>query len=393
MRRSQSVAYSAVVVGVVGLQAATLVALATTFWLRLVGRLSYEALSEALLAAVAVSRVVLVGLTAVALVQQAWGARAEARRRARTSAWRARLPAFPVRRRLPEVALDALLEAREAGGDDAALAATALVSSGTLARLTRRSRSRFVMRRVDALDSLSRARLPEALPALLAALSDEVPLAHVLAQQAAARTLAAMPAGPARSDGVAALLTALRSSAAPGGVLAETLLLLGDAAGDALALVLRDATSPPALARAALEGVGRLGYEALAAELVVAAGFADPEHAAAALRALGRLRALPAGADAAVAAALSSDAEFVRVNAARAAARLPLERALVLLPPKLRDAAFWVRRAAAESLWRLGPEGREALARAAALDPDRFAREMAAQTLRGGAALSARGAA
>ena len=79
--------------------------------------------------------------------------------------------------------------------------------------------------------------------------------------------------------------------------------------------------------------------------------------------------------------ALTDDTEFVRVQAARAAAFVPAIDALVALHESLGDLSWWVRRASAESLLRLGRRGLSVLARAARFHPDRFAREMASQVL------------
>ena len=79
--------------------------------------------------------------------------------------------------------------------------------------------------------------------------------------------------------------------------------------------------------------------------------------------------------------ALNDDTEFVRVQAARAAAYLPPEVAVPVLQGSMGDSSWWVRRASAESLLKLGPKGIGTLWAAANKHPDVFAGDMAAQVL------------
>jgi HEAT repeat protein len=80
--------------------------------------------------------------------------------------------------------------------------------------------------------------------------------------------------------------------------------------------------------------------------------------------------------------ALEDRVEFVRIHAAAAARLLPREQAFPVLWERLGDPSWWVRRAASEALARLGRAGLAELGRAAASHPDRFGRDMAAQSLR-----------
>ena len=102
---------------------------------------------------------------------------------------------------------------------------------------------------------------------------------------------------------------------------------------------------------------------------------------AAALRALGRLGRVPDEALDSFVAAFADDVEFVRVQAAHAAVGLSEPVSVALLIQSLGDLSWWVRRASAESLLRVGVMGRAALRQAAQSHPDRYARGMSAQVL------------
>lgn len=128
--------------------------------------------------------------------------------------------------------------------------------------------------------------------------------------------------------------------------------------------------------------MGRLGLVQLAYEAGARITHKDPEVRAAALRALGRLRRVPSRARDAVIIALADDTEFVRIQAARAAAFVPAESAVTALYQSLSDRSWWVRRASADSLLGEGAWGVSSLQKAAASHPDRYARDMAAQVLR-----------
>jgi HEAT repeat protein len=107
----------------------------------------------------------------------------------------------------------------------------------------------------------------------------------------------------------------------------------------------------------------------------------NPEVRSAALRALSRLGRVPLNLSEDLLAALDDQTEFVRVQAAHAAKGLPQKLVLPFLYEAMGDRSWWVRRASAESLLRLGAGGRAALEKAARSHPDRFARDMSAQVL------------
>jgi HEAT repeat protein len=80
-------------------------------------------------------------------------------------------------------------------------------------------------------------------------------------------------------------------------------------------------------------------------------------------------------------AAADGEEGFVRIQAVRAAWLLGSRDALDILWRRLGDQSWWVRRAAGAALLELGEEGITILARAARTHADRYARQMAAQTL------------
>jgi HEAT repeat protein len=80
--------------------------------------------------------------------------------------------------------------------------------------------------------------------------------------------------------------------------------------------------------------------------------------------------------------ACRDEIDYVRIHAVAAARLLPRDRAAVVLWEGLGDRSWWVRRSAADAMAELGPPGLGELGRAAVEHPDRYARDIAAQTLR-----------
>jgi HEAT repeat protein len=234
--------------------------------------------------------------------------------------------------------------------------------------------------RLEALEGLARARLPQAFAAVNRYVYHPQALIRLMAARAAARTLAAWT-GPGRADAAAAFAESLGSIDLPAGGVAELLILLEDAASLVIARLMAEPKLAAPLARACLDAIGRLGLSPLAYEAGLRITHPDPEVRAAALRAMGRLARVPMRARDAVIIALADDTEFVRIQAARAAAFVPELSAVTALFEALGDRSWWVRRASAESLAARGAWGIDALRKAAASHPDRYARDMAAQVL------------
>jgi HEAT repeat protein len=234
-----------------------------------------------------------------------------------------------------------------------------------------RSRWASRPRRLEALEALGLARLPEALEAILPYLGHRDPVLRLAAARAGART--------AQGEGVLHLGEALLSAGLARGGLLETL-LLEERAEPVVALFLEKGGKEEVWA--ALETIGRLHLHALAERTLPFLEADDPELQAAALRALHRLGYPPLGYEEVVLRLLRSDEEFLRIQAVRLLPLLPQTLAREGLWEALKDPSFYVRRAAAEGLKALDLG---ALNEAAEVHPDPYGRAMAAQVLREGA--------
>jgi HEAT repeat protein len=133
---------------------------------------------------------------------------------------------------------------------------------------------------------------------------------------------------------------------------------------------------------AALDAVARLQLLVFGEESARFLDHPDPEVRAAALRAVAKVGLLPSSAYQAVLEACRDEVDFVRIHAVAAARLLPHDRATAALWDGLGDRSWWVRRSAADAMAALGPAGLGELGHAATAHPDRYARDIAAQTLR-----------
>lgn len=223
--------------------------------------------------------------------------------------------------------------------------------------------------RLEALEALAQARLPEHLHLVLAYLKHPDPVLRRAAARAAARM--------APPEGVPALAQALLEAGLPRGVLLEALLLLEDRAPEALRLFLARGGAEERWA--ALEAIGRLRLLELAQEAEAQLEGAGLEVQAAALRALYRLGYPPLDRLGLLLSLVQAGEEPLRIHAARLLGLFPGEVPKRALAKALSDPSFFVRRAAAEGLFRSDPK---ALAEAAQAHPDPYGRAMAAQVLR-----------
>ncbi len=388
-RRFGDVAFAVLVGLVVTVEAIPLVHLTWVMLGRLVGSTGGSRIELVLLGALASASLGLVTITTYSLgfqhVSERRAAALAARRRGWVGRWLRVLygtdgpPSGPIGRD----AVEALLDLRETvRGRDAERVASLLARFGVGEMLERRVRGGRLAGRLDALDGLARARIPEAMPTLLAAVGSRDRAIQLAAARAAARTAAAV-GDPTERDRIgAALVDALEGARLPFGVVEEVLLLADDAAPSLVAEILGRSEAAVPFLRAALDAVARLQLLGFADDVGRLLDHADPEVRAAALRAVARTGLLPPAARPSVIAALEDPVGFVRNHATNAARLLPVDQALEVLWDRLGDPSWWVRRAAAESLARLGRAGLGELGRAADVHPDRYARDMAAQTLR-----------
>ena len=286
------------------------------------------------------------------------------------------------RRRLPRVALDSVLSLLEAvKGEEGDRLKEALAGHGVDHWFLRRARSGHLTARLDAIEGLGKARLPQAFDPLLGLLHHAKPVVRRMSARAAAVTLAVLPPEPGPDSPHARFIQAIKHADLQPGVVQEALLLLETRAGPILRELLADPQLSDSLHWVALETVGRLGLADMADQVAASSDHPDPELRAATFRCLRRLGSVPETAEATLLHAVDDEVDFVRVQAAHAAAFVPAEAALPALEPRLEDASWWVRRAAAASLARLGELGVATVKRAAESHPDKAAREMAVQIL------------
>jgi HEAT repeat protein len=286
------------------------------------------------------------------------------------------------RNRLPRVAVDSVLSLLEAvKGEEGDRLKEALAGHGVDRLFLKRVHTGHLTARLDAIEGLGKARLPQALDALLTLFAHAKPVVRRMAARAAAGTVAVLPPEPGPNGPHARFIRAIRHADLQPGVVQEALLLLETRAGPVLRELLADPELPDTLRWVALETSGRLGLADMADQVAASSSHPDPELRAASYRALRRLGAVPTEAEAQLLRAVEDEVDFVRVQAAHAAAFLAAETAIPALEPRLEDPSWWVRRAAAGSMARLGEVGVAAVRRAAENHPEQAAREMAVQIL------------
>ncbi len=388
-RRFGDVTFGVLVAVAVTLEAVPVALLTWSFVRRAVGELPAAAALATLVGAVGTASMALVLLTGYVLGYQLLSEGRERRAREQREDWVGRWLRVlfagepPPHRPLPRAAVEAILDIRETLRGSAGERVSDLVRRfGVAADLRRRIGGAALSGRLEGLEALAKARLPEFLPDVLHLVGHSEPALRVAAARTAARILAATPPGSAREDGAAAFAQTLRRHRLPAGVVEEALLLVEDAAAAVGPHLLHGPEATEASIRAGLEMVGRRKLIGFAEEASGFVGHHDPEVRAAALRTLFRVGFVPPRAEGAVLDATADAVAFVRVNACRAARLVRGDAAPGVLWDRLADPSWWVRRAAAESLAAMGHRGAEVLARAAREHPDRYGRDMAAQVLR-----------
>jgi HEAT repeat protein len=389
-RRFGDVSFAFLVALAVTLEAVPLAFMTWVLLGRFVGSSSGPRLGTVLLGALASVALALIMITGYILAYQYVSDRHEEalaeRRREWTARWLRvlfRSEEAPPPGPLSKGAIDALLDLKDAvRGSEADRMTSLLQRYEADVHLERGARFGRVPARLEALDGLARARIAGTLPTLIAAMGDPEPVVRVAAARASARTLARIEEPLARDHAAAEVVAAMERSRLPVGVVEEVLLLAEDAASSLIgALLLRQDAPIPSI-RAALDGIARQQLITFGEETARFLDHADPEVRAAALRAIGRIGLLLSTAHSRVLEALEDDVDFVRIHAAGAARLLPGAQARAVLSKRLGDRSWWVRRAAADALGTLGPAGLGELGQAARSHPDRYARDMAAQTLR-----------
>ncbi|MFN4074181.1 MAG: HEAT repeat domain-containing protein [Thermus sp.] len=368
--------YALLVVLVVLLEALALGGLVVAFSGRIFGLFGSPVAYRALFQALVLTGVALSVLSAYILLYHAYTARKEGLNRKAFEDWLGRFtealfnggppPPLP----WPRPALEALLSLREMlKGELSERVADWLHQACPYWIRLLKSRWASKPARLEALDALARARLPETLEAILPYLSHRDPVLRLGAARAGARV--------AQGEGLGRLAEALLEAGLPRGALLEVLLLLEERATPVVEAFLSRGGREEVWA--ALEAIGRLKLLSLAERVLPFLEQGDAELRAAAMRALYRMRHPPKGYEGLLLAALQDEQEFLRVHAARLMALLGNELAQRALWKALSDPSFYVRRAAAEGLLLMD---KGFLARAAEGHPDPLGRAMAQQVLR-----------
>jgi HEAT repeat protein len=409
-RRYGDDVYAFVVLLVFTVEAVVLGALTWAFVLRLADRLGEGRLGGFLAGAVAITGLALLVIGGHVLAYHVLSNRRERWRRQRLEAWTERWVAVlfqdepPPQGPLTPEAVESLLDLREAlVGTEGERVEWLVRRYGLGEELVHRSRprrglggvvssvrARRLASRLEALEFLAKARLGQAIDPLMSLLQDREPTVRLMALRGLARTIARLPAGPAREAAADRFAEVIGETDLPSGAIEESLLLLEGAAPNVLSRLLSAAPAHGAEAGApmddsrlarVLDAAGRLKALDLAEEVAPFCGHPNPEVRAAALRALGLIGILPPGSQQAAAVALIDPVEYVRIQATRTASLLPRVAAERALWDLLGDDSWWVRRAAAHALLTLGTDGPAILERAGRSHEDRYGRHMAIQVL------------
>ncbi|MFC4456355.1 HEAT repeat domain-containing protein [Deinococcus sonorensis] len=300
--------------------------------------------------------------------------------------WSERLIAWvyagePTPRPLDRAGVATLLKLRDAmHGEDSDRLRDLYRQEGWLARDLRHLNRPIssTLLRAEAIERLALLRDPDALDTLIRQLGHRHPEVRSLALLAIARSIGRLPAGhPEQHSASLAVHAALTGGTFSVGQAQEALTLM-DGHGLTLsrALLLQ---SSPTLQLVVLEVLARRRSAELHTDVMPLLHAAHPELRAGALKVLSRSGQLPPAAHAPVLALTQDPVSFVRLQATSAAALLqPLpEPDLWTL---IGDPHWWVRRAAAHGLGR-SDAGRAVLTRAGAAHPDRYARDIANDTL------------
>ena len=198
------------------------------------------------------------------------------------------------KRRLPRVAIHSVLSLLEAvKGEEGDRLKEALASHGVDSWFLRRARSGHLTAKLDAIENLGKARLPQAFDDLLGLFHHAKPVVRRMSARAAGVTLAVMPPEDGPDSPHARFIRAIKHADLQPGVVQESLLLLETRAGPILRELLADPDLSDTLRWVALETIGRLGLADMAEQAAVSSNHLDPELRAATFRCLRRLGSVP----------------------------------------------------------------------------------------------------
>ena len=136
------------------------------------------------------------------------------------------------RRRLPRVAVHSVLSLLEVvKGEEGDRLKEALASHGVDSWFLRRARSGHLTAKLDAIENLGKARLPQAFDELLGLFHHAKPVVRRMSARAAGVTLAVMPPEDGPDSPQARFIRAIKHADLQSGVIQESLLLLETRAG------------------------------------------------------------------------------------------------------------------------------------------------------------------
>ena len=261
-RKYGDLGYSILVLAIFVLEVLVMAALTGAFVLKAEGRLTVRVLASVVGAAVGASAVGLLSISAYILayhfISAIYQRQRQQRLRTWTEKWGEAMLGGPRPPRLGgRDAWEALLNVREAvSGPEAEIIVAELRFRGT-GRMLKRLRSSRKHQRLEALEELARARLPETFNVTLAASRDTVMFVRSMALRAAARVLAVMGKGADRDHAIIGLAAAIQGPDLPTVLIDEVLLLLEDAAPAVIEILFSLEPAPPAMVKAAIGHTGR----------------------------------------------------------------------------------------------------------------------------------------
>jgi|GEM_PF-5013597 len=210
------------------------------------------------------------------------------------------------------------------------------------------------LQRLEALELLARLGLPDTLPAIQA----QIDHPKLLVKAAAAKTAAYIISSSIVSDAhISSFIEAITATSLPRGALEETLALTGTRAEEILRQMMHRPDIQDTHLIAIINVAGWLHLERMAPYIALFLDHVEPTVRATCLKVLAQMNRLPGDSQYAIQKSVTDTNEVVRLQAVRALSLLPLHRSYPLFWQALKDDSWWVRLAAAETLWSKGEEG------------------------------------
>lgn len=215
---------------------------------------------------------------------------------------------------------------------------------------------------MEALEMLARLSLPETLPTVQRFMHHP----HPLVRQSAARTAARILAWPETPlTAIPDFIEAVVGMPVSGEALEEVLSLTGPRAALVLQRFLHHPSLPQHVLKAVISVAGWLHLRQFAPHIALHLEHPEATIRGVCLRVLAQMERLPGDSYHAIRRGARDPDESVRVQAVRALANLPLYQSYPMFWRALHDESWWVRLAAAETLWQKGENGHRMLNQAA----------------------------